>query len=269
MERKCFSLVEMLTVIAIISVLAGMIMPVLNYSRSISHRTECINNKANVIRAMFIYADKNDGVMPFMLDGKSYAYALIGKNYQQVSNATRPASWAYNDAYLQPATLTCTVSNVVYNDGDESTTNKINNAFGMLNVAEDVNSWKGKWNGTDDTFFGHFGRFLTATEKDSDIGYSMGRMKNPNTLPILADSFKQATDEASAKLVPVWNFYLYGDAGTSGDVGMPGMVHAGQTTAAYADGSCRSVGARVLYSESGLRYTLNAALDKRMTNGAL
>ena len=94
----------------------------------------------------------------------------------------------------------------------------------------------------------------------------MGRMKNPNTLPILADSFKQATD-TSVKIVPIWNFYLYGNAGSTREVGIPGMVHSGQTTVAYADGSCRSVGARVLSFESGLRYTLTASLDKRMTNG--
>ena len=267
--RKNFSLVEMLTVIAIISILAGMIMPVLNYSRASGHRAKCINNKSNVVKALLIYADKNNEIIPFMLDGKSYAYVMIGDNYKSIDKATRPANWKYTDIYLQPQLLTCTVSDVDYNDGDESSNSKINNAFGMLNVAEDLTSWKGGWKGNSSSelsIFNHFGRFVTGTENDLNVGYSISRMKNVNTLPLLADSF-QKVNENDPKPVPVWNFKLYGDAGTNGEVGMPGMVHGGQTTVAYADGSCRNVGALALAEESGLRYTLNATLDKRIVNG--
>ena len=114
--RKNFTLTELLVVIAIIAILAGMTMPALSYARAAGQRTKCINNKSNIIKAMQIYANKNDDVIPFKLGGKSYAYVMVGGEDRD-----------YKANYLQKGLLTCTVANVDYNDKDDDT----NNAIGM------------------------------------------------------------------------------------------------------------------------------------------
>ena len=266
--KRNFTLTELLVVIAIIGVLAAMTMPALSFARAAGQRTNCINNKSNVIKAMQIYANKNDDMIPFKLAGKSYAYILVGDAYSQVAGSSRPTTWKFNTAYLQPALLTCTVANVNYNDGDEST-GRINNAFGMLNVIEDTwtDKWKGKTGTNDPTIRKQFGRFVVGS--GDNVSYMMGRVKNASLLPMFVDSFKEMED-GDSKPVSIWNFKLWTSVADAdkGKIGMPGMIHGDQTTAAYADGSARAVSARELASESGLRYTLNEELEVLLTNGS-
>ena len=245
-------------VIAIIGVLAGMTMPALSYARAAGQRTNCLNNKANVLKAMQIYANKNNDMIPFKLEGASYAYVLIGEAYTQVNGASRPNNWKYTSNYLQPALLTCTVSNVSYNDANDAT----NNAFGMLNVAADT--WTGTWKGVtgNPTIRKQFGRFVVGT--GDNISYLMGRVKNASILPLFTDSFKEMA-EGESKPTPLANFKLWDAAGDN--EGMPAMVHNDQTTVGYADGSARAASARALANDSGLRYTLNAELDTIYANG--
>ena len=256
--KRNFTLTELLVVIAIIGVLAGMTMPALSFARAAGQRTKCINNKANVIKAMQVYANKNDDMIPFKLDGKSYAYALVG------DALSRPNTWKYNTSYLQPGLLTCTVGNVDYNDASNDT----NNAFGMLDVLGDewtkTNSdstkspkdWK---NVSGSSIYKQFGRFVVAGSGNNptDVAYSLGRMKNASILPLFADSFLKVDDNDPTPK-PRWRFFLLSNPGDNPHVA---MVHSGQTTIAYADGSARAVSAKVAADESGLNYSINAELD--------
>ena len=244
--KKNFTLTELLVVIAIIGILAGLTMPALSLARAASQRTNCLNNKANIIKAMQIYASKNDEVIPYKLGGKSYAYVMIGGENRD-----------YKANYLQPKILACTTSNKSYNDADDTT----NNASGMLNVSDDT--WTGKWKASSDanapSINKRFGRFVSSADTNN-IAYIITRMKNTGSLPLIADSFKQVTQQ-NTEVVPIWNFKLW-DAPASGtDTGYVGMIHNDQTTVAYADGSARAVSASVLADESGLKYTLNTELD--------
>ena len=262
--KRNFTLTELLVVIAIIGILAGMTMPALSFARAAGQRTKCINNKANIIKAMQTYANNNDEMIPFKLEGKSYAYALVGEAYTQVKNSSRPSGWKYTKSYLQPGLLTCTVGNADYNDANGDT----NNAFGMLDVIGDewtktnadstktVKNWKGINN---QSIYKQFGRFLVAGagSNPDDVAYSIGRMKNTSILPLFADSFLTVADNDPTPK-PRWRFFLLSDPGDNPYVA---MMHSGQTTIAYADGSARAVSAKVAADESGLNYTLNAELD--------
>jgi len=63
--NKAFTLIEMLVVIAIISILAGMLLPALSAARERGRQTSCKNNLHQIGTAMFLYTDSNAGFYPY------------------------------------------------------------------------------------------------------------------------------------------------------------------------------------------------------------
>ena len=60
-----FSLIELLIVIAIIAILAGMLLPVLNNVRGKAHEISCVSRLKQMGTAIISYADSSDGWLPF------------------------------------------------------------------------------------------------------------------------------------------------------------------------------------------------------------
>lgn len=59
-----FTLVELLTVIAIIAILAGLLLPTLNRARDKAKGSDCLNNLRQLGLAIAMYADSHDGFLP-------------------------------------------------------------------------------------------------------------------------------------------------------------------------------------------------------------
>ena len=68
MKKSNFTLIEMLTVIAIIAILAGLILPALSLAKESGRRTECLNFKKQMITSMLIYAQSNKSLIVFKSD---------------------------------------------------------------------------------------------------------------------------------------------------------------------------------------------------------
>lgn len=62
--RRAFTLVEMLVVIAVIAILAGLLLPAIAKSKDKARDIQCLNNLRQLGSAVFLYAGDHDQMLP-------------------------------------------------------------------------------------------------------------------------------------------------------------------------------------------------------------
>jgi prepilin-type N-terminal cleavage/methylation domain-containing protein len=62
--KKAFTLIELLIVIAIIAILAGMLLPALGRAKQQAQKATCLNNLRQIGIGMKLYVDENRGTLP-------------------------------------------------------------------------------------------------------------------------------------------------------------------------------------------------------------
>ncbi|MHC4464176.1 MAG: type II secretion system protein [Planctomycetota bacterium] len=75
-NRRGFTLVELLVVIAVIAILMAILMPALNRAREQGKRAVCLNNLRQLTLAWIIYLDENDDCL---VNGEAYNGSLHGQ----------------------------------------------------------------------------------------------------------------------------------------------------------------------------------------------
>jgi prepilin-type N-terminal cleavage/methylation domain-containing protein len=93
--KRAFTLVEMLVVITIIAILAGLLLPTLNRAKEDGKRTSCASNLRQVNLAIRFYASDNSDSLPVLPDPNLYPNG-VGAYYKQLVKGylglTGPAS---------------------------------------------------------------------------------------------------------------------------------------------------------------------------------
>src|SRR3954452_14593812 len=74
-RQRGFTLIELLVVIAIIAILAAILFPVFARARESERRTGCLSNMNQVTKAVLMYTQDYDEIMPYQQDGDICDYA--------------------------------------------------------------------------------------------------------------------------------------------------------------------------------------------------
>ena len=237
--KSRFTLIELLVVIAIIAILAGMIMPALGHARAAGQRTNCLNNKKQLVTSMLMYSQAYDGIMAFESTVgtalKPYSYILAGKGGA--------------NTFISGKVMMCTSVKTDFKDD-------CTNASGMIKAYETDNWYTTARRQT-------MGRFISVGD-NNEIGYVVEKMKNPGGLILFADAFKKLG--ASDQETPYW--YFNPAKQDNSNPYYAAMVHLNETTVAMADGSASSMNALALAgSDTGVKYTLDSNFEKVYEDG--
>lgn len=127
-----FTLIELLTVIAIIAILAAMLLPVLNNATSSAKRTQCANNVKQINVGIHMYADDHGDEFPYNGSPLYYSYKLSIMAYISQATSTNKGSFTNYAVFVCPSDPSLYNIGLTYNssygfNGVERT----NNDFGM------------------------------------------------------------------------------------------------------------------------------------------
>ena len=114
MKKQNFSLIELLTVVAVIAILAGLLLPVLSKGREKAGSIRCTSNLKNLLVAGISYADEQDG---FWVPNTNQEY----QDWQYNRNFRSRIGQTKDSGFIRTAIL-CPLSDAYLNVSGSATT---------------------------------------------------------------------------------------------------------------------------------------------------
>ncbi|MST97714.1 prepilin-type N-terminal cleavage/methylation domain-containing protein [Victivallaceae bacterium BBE-744-WT-12] len=231
-QKKSFTLIELLIVIAIIAILAGMLLPALNKARQAARKTSCISQLKQVMAQNIIYANDFNNLI-FVENPRPWGYNSY-PFFMTIGAANELSSYA-----LARKLFVCPETNdpaANFTNPFEGTLNS--SVYGMLDeVYNDENhpSYASSC-------------FISSNGWN---GYSLGKMSRPSITVMYADSAQGTpTSTVGWYRMRVFNTAL----STTGIY----LVHNNQACVAYADGHAAGKSKEELYAESNIQRFVNS-----------
>jgi prepilin-type processing-associated H-X9-DG protein len=223
MKKHSFTLVELLVVVGIIALLAGLIIPAVGMAQTSARRTACLSNQGQVMKIMRSFMNEGDKqILPNSLTTNgTWTRVLFEKNkLQNDLTVARCPSIIVSSAAAPNNTREITPS-----DSDANKNAKCQEAYGMIYAPSGVNGIDFKStmalkcdNGTND--------------KDDDYVVA------PNQLALGGCSARLENDQVVARALIDFN----GNGDNSNTLlGRPVLVHGGQTNIFFLDGHTESL----------------------------
>jgi prepilin-type processing-associated H-X9-DG protein len=211
-------LIELLVVVAIISVLIALLLPSLGKARDRAKEVKCLSNLSQVILAAQLYAnDNHDWILGYYYNGKGGS-ARVEYAWSTVLADKARCSSAY---YLKNrAALFCPfVKQVDFNNDGYGW---FWYTYGVINMKDDrtfYNNHKESW-GDFDSSTGGNGEFFSIT-----------RMETPSKIPLFSDSLVYLGDDMGK------SFYtFYPDKNAVGQIFGASLNHGNTGSVAFGDG---------------------------------